>query len=114
MENSAHMPGPWVIDKHALAIWAPSEKGGETKIFDIRGWGYLTGLGHGALGLPHEEAKAIQTANGRLAAAAPEYHAFIDDLANRSIDGADAGPEAELDKIIMMARVLLFKTTGVV
>lgn len=64
-------PGPWTVDDHALGIWAPNAKiGGETKIFDVRGWGYLTGHGHGALALDTAEAKAIQTANARLAAAA--------------------------------------------
>jgi hypothetical protein len=57
-------PGPWNIDSHALGIWCPSEKGGETKIFDIRGWGYFTGRGHGALALSAEEGKRRQTANG--------------------------------------------------
>lgn len=40
------------------------------KICDIRGWGHLTGSG--ALHLPEAEAIAIQEANGRLIAAAPE------------------------------------------
>lgn len=52
---------PWARDEHALGIWAPSERGGETKFLDVRGWGYLTGHGHGALGLSADEAKARQT-----------------------------------------------------
>jgi hypothetical protein len=51
---------PWSVDQHGLGIWCASLKGGETKIIDIRGWGYLTGQGHGALGLSGTEAMAIQ------------------------------------------------------
>ena len=32
-------------------------------LFAVRGWGYLTGKGHGALGLSNEQATAIQKAN---------------------------------------------------
>lgn len=32
-------------------IWGRSEKGGRTVIANIRGWGYLTGQGAGALAL---------------------------------------------------------------
>jgi len=67
------LEGPWSRDVVGLGIWCPSRRGGETKIFDIRGWGYLTGHGHGALGLPSEEATAIQKANGDFVA-----HARID------------------------------------
>jgi hypothetical protein len=55
-----------------MDVVAPSLKGGDAKVCDIRGWGYLTGKGHGALGLPEAEAIAIQEANARLIAAAPE------------------------------------------
>lgn len=67
-----HTPGPWKVGYRALDIWAPSEKGGEAKIFDVRGWGYLTGKGDGALGLSEDQAIAIQTANANIAAAAPD------------------------------------------
>jgi len=67
-----HTPGPWKVGYRALDIWAPSEKGGEAKIFDVRGWGYLTGKGDGALGLTEDQAIAIQTANANIAAAAPD------------------------------------------
>jgi len=65
-------PGPWSLCDEGLGIWCPSAKGGETKIFDVRGWGYLTGGGHGALGLPSDKAEEIQRANGTLAASAPQ------------------------------------------
>lgn len=37
---------------------------GYAKIADVRGWGFLTGGGSGALGLPEKEAVEIQTAIG--------------------------------------------------
>lgn len=43
-------------------IWGRSEKGGLTVIANIRGWGYLTGQGHGALGMNDATATARQLA----------------------------------------------------
>lgn len=51
---------PWSVGPHGTDIWCPSLRGGETKPIDIRGWGYLTGQGHGALGLTEQEAFAVQ------------------------------------------------------
>jgi hypothetical protein len=58
--------GPYKLDKFAAYIWAPSEKGGDFPLMDdiaengkvarMRGWGYYTGKGHGALGLDPDEA----------------------------------------------------------
>jgi hypothetical protein len=62
--------GPWKLDKFACYIWAPSEKGGDFPIMDevaekgnvarLRGWGYYTGNGHGALGLSPAEGEGRQ------------------------------------------------------
>jgi hypothetical protein len=49
-------------------IWMPSAKGGDTFVLDIRGWGYLTGHGSGALGLPNNTAMALQDAFGQMVA----------------------------------------------
>lgn len=38
--------------------------GGDVVICDIRGWGYLTGKGHGALGLSESEGRRLQEATG--------------------------------------------------
>jgi hypothetical protein len=71
--------GPWKVEHEALEVLAPHPKGayvgGFTKVCDIRSWGFLTGKG--ALALPHDEAVAIQTANARLIAAAPEMLAAL-------------------------------------
>lgn len=73
MSEAKHTPGPWKPGYRLLNVVAENAKiGGETPVCDIRGWGYLTGKGHGALGLSQEEAVAIQTANANLIAAAPD------------------------------------------
>lgn len=66
--------GPWKLDKFACYVWAPSQKGGDFPVMDdpgengrvvgLRGWGYYTGKGHGALGLTPEEARAHQQKTG--------------------------------------------------
>jgi hypothetical protein len=66
-----HTKGPWEID-HGLRIIARNVERGPMPVADVRGWGYLTGKGHGALGLPFDEAEKIQTANARLLVAAPD------------------------------------------
>lgn len=53
--------GEWKADPYGIRqIWAKSLKGGDTHIADIRGWGYLTGGGHGALGLSDDEGLEAQ------------------------------------------------------
>jgi|GEM_PF-3357304 regulator of replication initiation timing len=53
----------WFASVIGLRVNATNAKiGGETPICDIRGWGYLTGQGHGALGLSEKEAIAVQRA----------------------------------------------------
>lgn len=69
MTAAKHMPGPWKVGLRGTAVLAQAP---HAKVCDIRGWGYLTGNGEGALGLPEAEAVAIQLANARLIAAAPD------------------------------------------
>lgn len=72
MDYGLYTPGPW----EAELIGSPRVLARDSKdqfpVCDIRGWGHLTGKGHGALGLEKEPAIAIQEANARLIAAAPE------------------------------------------
>jgi len=49
---------------------------GVRDILDVRGWGYLTGKGHAALGLPHETAQAEQDALGQFVLEACQKHAL--------------------------------------
>lgn len=66
-------PGPWHVGYGITGIGCTNAKiGGHAKLFDVRGWGYFTGDGHGGLGLSYEEAMAIQKANACLVAAAPD------------------------------------------
>lgn len=65
--------GPYKLDARGSYIWAPSEKGGDFPVGDrigrddtgipvmrLRGWGYYTGNGHGALGLSAAESALEQ------------------------------------------------------
>lgn len=80
--------GPWKLDKFACYVWAPSEKGGDFPLMDdiaengrvaeLRGWGYYTGRGHGALGLLTDDAKNRQRLTG-------EHVARLDPETVRSI-----------------------------
>lgn len=63
--------GPWEID-HGLRIIARNVERGPMTVCDVRGWGYLTGKGHGAIGLSFEEAEKVMMANARLIVAAPD------------------------------------------
>lgn len=74
-------PGPYELDAYGLMINAPSKKGGVWRIADIRGWGYLTGKGSGALGLDAVTAEGIQRATGEfLTAARTDVPALCDAL----------------------------------
>jgi len=57
-------------DGYGLQIWADSQKGGDTRVLDVRGWGYLTGCGHGALGLSEADGIEAQRAVQAYAVAA--------------------------------------------
>jgi hypothetical protein len=62
--------GPFSTDDYGSKIYGTSDRdGGATIVLDIRGWGYLTGRGHGALGLGETEAMAEQVAFARHVAA---------------------------------------------
>lgn len=49
--------GPYKADEfNGLSIWGTDKDGDASRRLDVRGWGYLTGGGHGALGLSEHEA----------------------------------------------------------
>lgn len=92
----SHTPGPWKADlnPYAATIWA-----GNMRICDLRGWGYLTGVG--GLHLPPEDAANIQDANARLISAAPELleacrymHKLLADMGHGGLAGAVLGENA--------------------
>lgn len=95
MDSSATTPqsdvgkvfrGPF---KHVMGkIWMPSAKGGDTFVLDVRGWGYLTGRGGGALGLGEDEAMKLQDAFGDMVAAALNAYApAVSELDKPETDG---------------------------
>jgi hypothetical protein len=60
--------GPYEYDGITY-IWMTDPKHGKTMVGEVRGWGYLTGKGVGALGLSDKQAEVIQDATGKLLAA---------------------------------------------
>lgn len=70
-------PGPWVVEEPTLWIVATNVPKGRMHVADIRGWGYLTGKGDGALGMSYDDAFEIQKANAAFIVKAGNSH---DDL----------------------------------
>lgn len=113
-----YIEGPWTLDPHTgLIIYA---LGNQMRIADVRGWGYLTGKGHGALGLPHYQARAIQQANAALIASAPALKAENERLrealrliandantGSRDFDTNGAGLRGSLSRLEAIARAAL-------
>jgi hypothetical protein len=85
-------PGQWVSDS-AGYIWADSLKGGQDTPAQVRGWGYLTGGGSGALGLNEKDAERIQAEVGRLLAAAPDLLDFAKALDASWLESFPNGPD---------------------
>lgn len=71
---SEHFPRPWKIDPHALSIYSSETPKGCARVADLRGWGYLTGKGYGALGLSDDDGIAAQRANAELIVKAVNSH----------------------------------------
>lgn len=75
--STEHTPTPWRSCPYSQDIYADDVPKGPMRVADIRGWGYLTGKGHGALGLSDEEAMAIQKANAAFIVEAVNSHAAL-------------------------------------
>lgn len=74
-------PGKW---RHQNGyIWSDSIPGGDTTPAMVRGWGYLTGGGHGALKMSDDDAIRIQGEVGSLIAAAPALLAIAQRILER-------------------------------
>lgn len=76
-----HTSTPWRVDEPGLWIVADNVPKGPMHVADVRGWGYLTGAGYGALGLKSGDALAIQRANAAFIVRAVNAHnALVDAL----------------------------------
>jgi hypothetical protein len=60
MVSDRKLHGPYKTDAFGNKIYGTSDKGGDCTVLDIRGWGYLTGRGHGALGMDDRPALTEQ------------------------------------------------------
>lgn len=92
--------GEWRADPNSPSfIWGDSLKGGDTHVAMVRGWGYLTGGGHGAIGLSEEDGLEAQLAalrgevNGLKRAEAVAVHA-ADTMADRATQAERQRDEA--------------------
>lgn len=90
-----HLPAPFSYGSPWPKTWlmsATAAKGDQVHVADLRGWGYLTGTGQGALGLSEAEGIAVQDAMGRvMAAALNEYF----DRHGKSARSPRRDPQAE-------------------
>ncbi len=105
--TTKHTPGPWAVGYRAYDVTAC---GGQMKICDIRGWGYLTGLG--ALALPAEQATEIQYANARLIAAAPDLLTELE-KAEDFMSGFEGDElQDDIDEKLVTIRAAIAKAKG--
>jgi hypothetical protein len=65
---------PWALDERGLFIHIVGKE--HARVLDVRGWGYLTGGGGGALGLPEPKAERIEQQLAR----------HITDLHNKAVE----------------------------
>lgn len=108
MSETKFTKGPWVVGylKSDVGVADDGKTGGYAKLFDVRGWGYLTGKGHGGLGLSEGEASAIQDANAHLIAAAPELYEALTDVLGL------IPQEYEESPMVAFAKAVLTKAKG--
>ena len=112
-----HTPGPWRVEPATSWISTVGDPYGRGRmhVADVRGWGHLTGRGGGCAML-EDTALAIQEANARLIAAAPELlDALVRllDVCDRmdgEIQEAIALTEDEYEDATAGARAALAKT----
>jgi len=77
-------------------------------MIDVRGWGYLTGGGSGALGLDAGEAERLQDDLGRLLCAAPDLLEALILALPYVEDASDSASPADQEII----RAAIRKATG--
>ena len=77
------MDGPWRYDLMGCLVYAGDPDDMVSIVANIRGHGFLTGEGHGALGLPEETAVAIQDKIGRRISKVPDMLKVLSDIFTR-------------------------------
>ena len=61
MTDKPLLHGPYFTDRYGTFIYGRSDKdNGDVPVLEVRGWGYLTGNGHGALKQDPGVARAAQ------------------------------------------------------
>ncbi len=109
-----HTKGPWRV-LEPVGTWIQTDGDpyghGPMHIADVRGWGHLTG--QGACRLEEKPAIAIQTANARLIAAAPELLTALRYLlADYEQLLGDGVTENTAPKQLLVARAAIAKAEG--
>lgn len=69
--------GPWIYDPLGGFVYAGTPNDMISQIANIRGHGFLTGEGYGAMGLPEVEADFHQDVIGRRIASVPDMRALL-------------------------------------
>ena len=75
--DKTHTPGPWRYCDQTDFIMAHDN---QMLVADIRGYGFLTGVG--TMNLSHRKARGIMDSNARLIAAAPELLEALEAVVN--------------------------------
>lgn len=90
---SAHTPGPWrVADDVVFQVRAHDDR---MLVAEVRGWGWLTGVG--GLAMLHDDAEQIQRANAHLIAAAPDLLAALEAWQSLRFECVEDGSPAPRD-----------------
>ena len=98
MSNTSHTPGPWSYENEGQTVYVGDQIEGQW-IAQVRGWGWLQKLKNG---------EAVQDANGRLIAAAPELLEALQNI----IDSVDKSHAVILVPLAANARAAIAKATG--
>ena len=90
--------GPWIYDPLGAFVYAGDPHNMVSMVANIRGHGFLTGEGYGALGLSEKEARVVQDKIGKRIAQVP---ALLDMLCDVMSDcELSDGMRSEISKLL--------------